>query len=117
MNVEKQPADAANPKSESDPLVKLRFQPQEKVFKFIINSVKPKGETEWTAPLSQVLEMCGGELPEDDDYTSDELRYLDQAPEWVKDWEGPFYVAIENRLEIEEFLEARAEAPAPSAEI
>ncbi len=30
----------------------------------------------------------------DDSYESDELRFHENAPQWVQDWPGPFYIEI-----------------------
>lgn len=30
----------------------------------------------------------------DDQYETDDLCYVPGAPQWIKDWEGPFYVAV-----------------------
>lgn len=37
----------------------------------------------------------GGELLESNSYESDALREHESAPEWVRNWEGPFYVVVE----------------------
>ena len=50
-------------------------------------SVDPQGDTVWLDDVPPGLE--------DDSYESDELRFSDAAPEWVKDWSGPFYIEVE----------------------
>ncbi len=48
-------------------------------------------------PLGEINEWDVGDVPDDmgdDTYESDALRYHDNAPEWVKDWPGPFYIEI-----------------------
>jgi hypothetical protein len=35
---------------------------------------------------------------EDDEYSSDALRTLDSAPEWVRNWQGPFYVRVQDSI-------------------
>ncbi len=34
----------------------------------------------------------------DDQYETDALRHVAGAPQWIKDWEGPFYVAVESAI-------------------
>jgi hypothetical protein len=49
--------------------------------------VDPEGDTSWDV----------GEVPadlEDDNYESDQLRFHKNAPQWVQDWSGPFWVEI-----------------------
>jgi len=36
-------------------------------------------------------------VPDDDSYESDDLRFEDDVPEWIKEWSGPFWVEITNR--------------------
>ena len=48
--------------------------------------VDPEGETTWEVPAEKLV----GITP--DSYESDELRFMDNAPEWVREWSGPFYV-------------------------
>ena len=49
--------------------------------------VDPEGEIAFS--VGEVSETI-----EDDTYESDELRSHPNAPEWVKDWTGPFYIEI-----------------------
>lgn len=89
------------------PDVEISFTPQAWVRDLAI-TVDAPGETDWTAPLAEVLTLCGGVLPEDDQYSSDDLRNMSQAPAWARDWNGPFAISITNRDEIEDYLERRA---------
>lgn len=67
----------------------LRFHPQAWINDYAV-AVDPEGPTEFFVEF-------GGELPDDDSYESDEFRELDGAPEWVRNWSGPFYIEILNR--------------------
>lgn len=40
----------------------------------------------------------------DDQTETDELRWADTAPAWVKDWDGPFYISVE--LSIGDYYDA-----------
>lgn len=52
-------------------------------------------------PEGEVLFVALSEtVPDDDSYESDELRFADDAPQWIKDWSGPFWVEINNREDI-----------------
>lgn len=63
--------------------------------------VEPLGETEWMVTVDT--------LPQEQSYESDNLRYADNAPQWCRDWAGPFevdYTVIENESYYPELLEA-----------
>lgn len=66
--------------------MKVRFHPQAWVNDYAIE-VDPQGETDFEV----------GDVPddvEDDTHASDALRTHDNAPEWVRDWTGPFWVEV-----------------------
>lgn len=67
-------------------MAKAIFHPQAWVNDYAID-VDPEGKTEWN------VEIVPDDL-EDNSYESDELRFHDNAPQWVKDWSGPFWVEI-----------------------
>jgi len=74
------------------------FHPQAWVNDYAIE-VDPEGETRWDVTdgivamgLLKALEI------RDDCYTSDDLRFSDNAPDWVRNWTGPFYVAVEDSI-------------------
>mgnify|MGYP001562051386 CR=1 FL=1 len=46
--------------------------------------VEPLGETTWDMEVNA--------LPKSNSYSSDDLRNDPAAPQWVKDWSGPFEV-------------------------
>lgn len=67
-------------------MAKAIFHPQAWINDYAVE-VDAEGETEWEC----------GDVPadmRDDDYDSDDLRFHENAPQWVKDWSGPFYVEI-----------------------
>ena len=66
-------------------MVTVTFHPQAWVNDNAIEA-DPEGPTQWLVPESRVAGL------EPDTYPSDELRYDDEAPQWVKDWSGPFYI-------------------------
>ena len=70
----------------------LRFHPQAWINDYAVTG-DPEGPAEFFVEF-------GGELPDDDSYESDEFRELDGAPEWVRNWSGPFYIEILNREEL-----------------
>lgn len=72
-----------------------RFHPQAWVNKYAVE-VDPEGEVEFDV-TAEILAM-GQEKAcslKDDDYDSDHLRFAASAPQWMKDWAGPFYVSVE----------------------
>lgn len=81
-----------------------RFHPQAWINDYAIE-VDPEGETEWDV-TEQVLSI-GREAAlglRDDDYQTDYLRLGENAPEWAREWGGPFYVEVEDS--VREFFEA-----------
>ncbi len=63
--------------------IRCTFVPQAWVNNNAIR-VDTEGETSW------VMEVAA--LPKRNSYASDELRHADTAPEWVREWHGPFEV-------------------------
>jgi len=60
--------------------------------------VDPQGATEWDVSpsyLASLVAQHGDEALEDSTYPSDELHHDTAAPEWVRDWSGPFYVSLQ----------------------
>lgn len=43
---------------------------------------------------------------QDNSYETDDLRRLEEAPQWAKDWDGPFYVEVE--ASIRAYFDAQA---------
>jgi hypothetical protein len=84
-------------------MVRLKFHPQAWQNDYAVDA-DDEGETCWMIPLSDVP-LVDGELPEDDMQETDDLRHHALAPKWVQDWDGPYYVEIVNRDEIEAALE------------
>lgn len=79
----------------------IHFEPQAWLRDYAI-SVDPEGDTEFEIPLDcPDLWYKDGQLVEDHSYESDELRSHPNAPEWIRNWSGPFDVEITNRDEIE----------------
>lgn len=66
--------------------MRVRFHPQAWFNDWAIE-VDPQGETEWE-------EGDVADDVQDDTYESDELRLHNNAPQWVRDWAGPFYIEI-----------------------
>jgi hypothetical protein len=75
--------------------LQCRFHPQAWVRDYAMD-VDPEGPTDWSVPWTE-----GKPVPSNDDYESDDLRFEGNAPEWVRNWGGPFYVEILNRDDFE----------------
>jgi hypothetical protein len=74
--------------------VKLNFNPQAWLNDYAI-SVDPQGDTVWEVPKDEFLKQ----FPTDADFISkhqerDDLRHEGSAPQWVRDWSGPFEVDL-----------------------
>jgi hypothetical protein len=68
------------------------FHPQAWINDYAVE-VDPEGPVEWAMPWPD-----DAPIPKDDRYESDDLRTHENAPEWVRQWQGPFYVEVqENR--------------------
>ncbi len=69
--------------------------------------VDPEGEDTWDV-TDEILAMPREKALalQDCDYESDALRELPSAPEWVRDWGGPFSVVVEDS--IKEFFQGGA---------
>lgn len=68
--------------------VKVRFVPQAWVNDYAME-VDPLGETVFEVSAEDAKGL------EDDTYESDDLRFHANAPEWIKEWSGPFYIQID----------------------
>ncbi len=58
--------------------------------------VDPSGPTDWTIPLSVILQR----FPSEVDWHAkaedrDDLRHEGDAPQWIRDWSGPFEVRLD----------------------
>ena len=52
----------------------------------------------YTVPIEDATDD-NGELLEDDSYSSDQLHRHENAPDEVRNWQGPFYVEIDEVIE------------------
>jgi hypothetical protein len=83
----------------NSPRIVARFHPQVWQDGYAIPA-DPLGETAWDV-TEYVVAHLGREMAlamQDDQYESDDLARLDMAPEWVRDWSGPFWVGVEQRI-------------------
>lgn len=77
---------------------KARFVPQAWINDYAVD-VDPMGETDWELPEADALEA----LPEAQSTCAD-LDYLrdhDGAPDWVRNWNGPFRVELIDPIGVE----------------
>lgn len=77
-----------------------QFTPQAWVDDYAIE-VDAEGETEWdvTEALSAMSEADRNNAMQPDSYESDDLRHTTDTPEWVKNWDGPFYITVDESEE------------------
>lgn len=62
-------------------------------------SVDPEGPTEWDVTYEILLVRKDRALAiQDDRADSDALRFTPNAPQWVKDWSGPFFIEVEESI-------------------
>ncbi|MBD2745995.1 hypothetical protein IC232_04700 [Microvirga sp. BT688] len=61
--------------------------------------VDPQGDTTWdiTPEIVAMGRQKALEL-QDDQHNTDDLRYTLNAPKWVQEWEGPFYIEVSDRI-------------------
>lgn len=79
--------------------IKLRFLPQVWINDYAV-PCDPEGTTEFEVAESSISFDF-----ENDHYERDELRFDDNAPDWVKEWSGPF--EIERVVSQAEFILSR----------
>ena len=70
-------------------MVTVTFHPQAWVNHFAV-PVDPEGPTKWQVSKDNLRDF------EPDSEESDELKNHSAAPQWVKDWTGPFFIDWEN---------------------
>ncbi len=76
------------------------FHPQAWVNDYAIE-VDPEGETEWDVTDYILASFTPEEALalEDDQYESDNLSTDDpNAPKWIREWSGPFYVEVADSI-------------------
>jgi hypothetical protein len=78
----------------SGPTVELRFRPQAWINDYAVAVDREHPDT-WVVPLDLFLER----FPTEEDWSSlhherDEMRLEGSAPQWVRDWSGPFEVEL-----------------------
>lgn len=73
----------------------VTFVPQRWVRDYAVN-VDPEGPTTWDASdIFYAAPPDQQELFFESGYESDSLRDSVNAPQWVKDWDGPFYIYVD----------------------
>lgn len=83
-----------------------RFTPQAWINDYAVD-VDPEGETEWDV-TAYILTMDREEVLSisDNEYSSDHLKADPNAPRWIRDWHGPFYITVEDQ--IKEFFDVES---------
>jgi hypothetical protein len=76
------------------PEITARFHPQAWINDYAVE-VDPEGPTTWdvTAEVIAMTETERNAL-KDDQYETDDLRFSVNAPKWIQEWSGPFYVEV-----------------------
>ncbi|BCM87789.1 hypothetical protein [Methylobacterium indicum] len=81
------------------------FVPQAWVNDYAVE-VDPEGETEFdVAPELRAMGRKNAMNLDREHQLRDDLRYAAAAPQWVKDWSGPFEVLLRNPDEVEALFE------------
>ncbi len=90
------------------PQAQISFHPQkwEDDYACPVDLDELEGPTVWEMNLTDLMDFPHGSLPKDDSAQSDALMSHESAPQWIKDWDGPYWIEIQNRLEIENYIEA-----------
>lgn len=75
-----------------------KFHPQAWQNDYAIQ-VDPQGDTEFdvTAEIVAIGREKSLKI-EDSNYESDDLRYAAAAPQWIKDWSGPFSIEVSESI-------------------
>ena len=76
--------------------ITLQFVTQAWINDYAIEA-DPQGPTTWEVPLSELREEYSCQaFWEDEHEKRDQMRYHANAPQWIKDWPGPFEVEFED---------------------
>jgi hypothetical protein len=61
--------------------------------------VDPQGDTTWdiTPEIVAMGRQKALEL-QDDQHNTDDFRFTHDAPKWVQDWSGPFYIEVSEQI-------------------
>lgn len=78
-------------------VLECKFTPQAWQNDYAID-VDPLGETTWIVATPK-----GTAIPKDCSHDIDAFRDMGTSPKWIRDWSGPFCVAITNRDDLEEY--------------
>lgn len=73
-----------------EPLVKVTFHAQSPTGRVEF----PRRQTVFYVPYSDASDVDGS-LYENNSYDSDTLRYHDRAPNWIEEWDNPFFITID----------------------
>jgi hypothetical protein len=92
-SAEKEILDSEALETPSPPYVTAKFRPQRWIDEMAL-TVEPDGKQTFNVPLSDAL-TADGELVDDYSRGSDALKRHDNAPLWVRNWDGPYAVTIE----------------------
>jgi hypothetical protein len=82
-------------------MARATFHPQAWVNDYAI-SVDPEGETSWEVEEDEIEAAMADfgvdreRVMERDEHESDDFRNSRNAPQWVRDWSGPFYISFED---------------------
>jgi hypothetical protein len=71
--------------------VRVRFTPQAWIKDYAYD-IDPEGETVFEIPIADA--MINGRLRKNNDYETDALKSHPNAPEWIREFRGPFEVEI-----------------------
>lgn len=80
------------------PSITAKFHPQAWVHDYALD-VDAEGPTEWD--VTEAVLAMGREKAlalADDDYDTDYLRFVPNAPKWIREWNGPFYVEVADSI-------------------
>lgn len=74
------------------------FHPQAWINEYACE-VDPEGETKWDV-TDEIVAMGAQKALAllDDQYDTDNLRFSQNAPKWIQEWSGPFYVEVAEEI-------------------
>lgn len=86
--------------SRTGPRIIAKFNPQAWVNDYAVD-VDPEGDTKWDVTDFLTKEYTREQLAglEDNSYETDDLTRERNAPKWVRNWNGPFYVEVASSIE------------------
>ena len=75
-----------------DRMIEVRFHPEAWINDNAVE-VDAEGPVKFLVPYEDCFDQDGNHM-KNNSYESDDLRFHDNSPKWMKNWDGPFWIEI-----------------------